>query len=123
MDESLSKLDPESCKSLVLSAIGLGVATTRASLRRLFDRTLLHVQEERLKVNVREMADNCIIGLFKQGALKVANGQEDDDCESKLDFSVSAKQKHSVKIMNSSELTVSRLGKAAMKGTQYFLSP
>lgn len=44
MDDALSGLNSENCKDLILSLVGLGVATTRKSIRKFIFKTLLSVQ-------------------------------------------------------------------------------
>lgn len=44
MDDALSGLNTENCKDLILSVVGLGVATTRHAIRQFIYKTLLFVQ-------------------------------------------------------------------------------
>lgn len=50
MDDAVSALTVENCKDLVLSAVGLGVAVTRETLRLFLRQTLLCVQVLNLRV-------------------------------------------------------------------------
>lgn len=68
------------------------------------------------------MVDGCLSSLFKLGALKIKGEvPEKNEMEgSKLDVSLlkpENKPKRMIRIGNSAELSVSRLGRASMKGT------
>ncbi|KAK6628654.1 hypothetical protein RUM43_002469 [Polyplax serrata] len=118
MDETTSKIDFDSCKELILCSIGLGTATTRKTLRELVSCSLLHSQSAKLNVDTKKMTDTCISNLYKQGALRVKDvsvqSSQDASC-SRLDLNTTATKK-SLKLSNDSQLMISRLGRAAMKG-------
>lgn len=68
------------------------------------------------------MTDTCISSLYKQGALRVKDvsvqSSQDASC-SRLDLNTTATKK-SLKLSNDSQLMISRLGRAAMKGSLFF---
>jgi hypothetical protein len=74
MDDSLSSLHIESDRginNLILSAIQLNIATTRSELHNLATATLLNIQQNRMKVNLRMVTDETITDLLKCGMIKV----------------------------------------------------
>lgn len=64
MDDSLSTLHVDKDRgmnNLILSSTLYSLATTRSELHKLVRRTLLNIQQKRLNVNVKEIADRSNI--------------------------------------------------------------
>ncbi|XP_065080244.1 helicase POLQ-like isoform X2 [Ochlerotatus camptorhynchus] len=73
MDEANSSLHSEDylyLKNLILSAIGLGICSTRNDIQNFVALTLLAIQAEKLGVNWREATDIAITTLYKENAIK-----------------------------------------------------
>nr|CAD7447917.1 unnamed protein product [Timema bartmani] len=117
MDQCVSSLaqgDASGMRSLLLSAIGQGMATSLADLHQLVKRTLLSVQATRLGVDLTALVDSTLVGLFREGALRVCNQQADVSvCLSGDNVSQTNKK---LKLRRDTPLSVSRLGRAAIKG-------
>nr|CAD7459173.1 unnamed protein product [Timema tahoe] len=127
MDQCVSSLaqgDASGMRSLLLSAIGQGMATSLADLHQLVKRTLLSVQATRLGVDLTALVDSTLVGLFREGALRVCNQQADVSvCLSGDNVSQTNKK---LKLRRDTPLSVSRLGRAAIKGNnllEQMLSP
>lgn len=76
MDEAASGLhlsDSKGLTSLVLSSIGLGIATCQKDLHELISKTLLAVQAERLGLDIEELTNQIIRELFRLKALTASN--------------------------------------------------
>ncbi|XP_069680536.1 helicase POLQ-like [Periplaneta americana] len=144
MDEVVSSLhmdDARGIRSLVLSCVGLGIATTRSALRKLMDCSLLSIQASRLGVDLHFLIDEAIIALIRLEALKtVTNENSSPDSSIVLDNSSNVsvhildtsespvrrnsspsidkknKTARTVYLQNDTELRISKLGKAAIKG-------
>lgn len=128
MDEVMTQIhqsDAGVLSSLVLSAIGLGMATTRTELQKLVSHTLLHVQATRLDVNPSKLIDEIISRLIKSKAL-VTKADKDRKLTSDSNTSMSPSQETSfyheiplsqkkVILKPSTQLEVSILGKASFK--------
>ncbi|XP_053952695.1 helicase POLQ-like isoform X2 [Anastrepha ludens] len=74
MDKAITSLDHENCiglQGLVLSAIGLEIATCRSDLYRLVGSTLLSVQAPELKLTTEEMVLQLIREMFKHKVLEL----------------------------------------------------
>ncbi|XP_047356162.1 helicase POLQ-like isoform X3 [Vespa velutina] len=74
MDDSLSTLHIEKDRginNLILSAILLSIATTRFELYALIAKSLLSVQQKRLNINIKQIMDETIRILLKNGVLKI----------------------------------------------------
>nr|CAD7202978.1 unnamed protein product [Timema douglasi] len=129
MDQCVSSLahgDASGMRSLLLSAIGQGVATSLAELHRLVKRTLLSVQNmfltellctwqaTRLGVDMKALVDSTLVGLFREGALRLRNQQADVSvCLSGDNVSQTSKK---LRLHQDTPLSVSRLGRAAIRG-------
>nr|CAD7400649.1 unnamed protein product [Timema cristinae] len=116
MDQCVSSLvhrDASGMRSLLLSAIGQGVATSLAELHQLVKRTLLSVQATRLGVDIKALVDSTLLGLFREGALRVRNQQADVSVCLSGDVSQTNKK---LRLHRDTPLSVSRLGRAAIKG-------
>ncbi|EAT36256.1 AAEL011649-PA [Aedes aegypti] len=73
MDEANSSLHADNfihLKNLILSAIGLGICSTRNDVLKFVAKTLLAIQTERLGVNLRSVTDAAITALYKENAIK-----------------------------------------------------
>lgn len=146
MDEVTSSLhmnDGLGIQNLVLSAVGLGIATTKLTLQELMHYSLLSVQASRLSVDLHLEIDKILTKLIKQQALNTIDPKQSSpntsiilDSESNitvhiLDASESdmkrnqpvtpthskgGKCKRITEVRSETQLTISRLGKAAIKG-------
>lgn len=143
MDDSISSLHEEidrGINSLIISAVLLSIASTRADIHELVSKTLLKVQESRLDISVKEVTDKALANLVKSGVLRVKKEQL-AKCFSKPDLnttvifptqiqrneddvkgeeSAGKKKKSIVELTNSTQLELCPLGKAALKGNEYF---
>ncbi|XP_068082921.1 helicase POLQ-like [Anabrus simplex] len=148
MDDATSGMhlsNGQGIQALVLSAIGLGMATNRLALRDMVQRTLLAVQANRLNVSVKQLTDQAIVNLFKMKALQIVTNNKqpspdstviNDQTDISVNMSASTTDVHSpitpkanplsspvierngrksVTLSNNTQFTVSRLGRAAMK--------
>ncbi|XP_046395540.1 helicase POLQ-like [Ischnura elegans] len=109
MDEANSGLcesDGKAAENLVLSAIGLGLANTRIGLQNLFNHSLLNVQAKRLGTEANTVVDKAIARLLKIKMLSPVSQSPASNARSKT-----------VVIGRDTKLTVSKLGKAAIKGS------
>lgn len=132
MDDSLSTLHVDKDRgmnNLILSSTLYSLATTRSELHKLVRRTLLNIQQKRLNVNVKEIADQTLTELLKSGVIKVKKTEECFDTykpnvtvaipsqdiypNSK---SIQIKGKKTVTLTNDTQLELCNLGRAAMKG-------
>ncbi|XP_011195751.1 helicase POLQ-like isoform X2 [Zeugodacus cucurbitae] len=76
MDKAITSLDYENCiglQSLVLSAIGLEIASCRADLYRLVGSTLLSVQAPQLELSTEQMVLKLIREMFKHKVLELCS--------------------------------------------------
>ncbi|XP_071452679.1 helicase POLQ-like [Hetaerina americana] len=108
MDEAnsgLREVDGKAAENLVLSSIGLGLAGTRSSLQNLFSHSLLNVQAKRLGPEANTVVDKAIARLLKIKMLSPVHKNSPSDPKSKT-----------IIIGKDTQLTVSKLGKAAIKG-------
>ncbi|XP_078051698.1 mutagen-sensitive 301 [Augochlora pura] len=134
MDDCLSTLNIESergINNLILNATLFSIAKTRSQLHKLSKRTLLNIQQQRLNVNVKHVADKAITEFLKSGVMKVKQEQsnykgfkpnvtvaipsQDEDSVNKIK-EVNQKKKV-VKLLRETELELCSLGRAAMKGS------
>ncbi|XP_008190461.2 helicase POLQ-like isoform X1 [Tribolium castaneum] len=132
MDEALSGMhqnEGKGLRHLLLSCISLGVANTRAQLQEVAKKTLLHIQSERLEINLKKLTDKAISDLFKLGALQEADLSKKEntiDCDVtvKMETSFSStdsnssnvSRKRKIVLKNDTKLVISKLGCAAIKG-------
>lgn len=131
MDEVCSQMidsDKQAIGSLVLSAIGLNLAATRADLQKLLAHTLLKVQETRIGVNISEEVNEILAKLIKSKAIQPkdtdSNKSKNSSVEIELDSST-LQDPHSTKMIQlsqkvvvlkpSTQLEVSQMGKASFK--------
>ncbi|CAH0629156.1 unnamed protein product [Chrysodeixis includens] len=99
--------------ALLLSGVALGLATTRPRLRELLACTLLAVTGDDTSDDIKSICDECLRCLIKSGALEVVSEKKKSDA---VNSNVSRVTEGSIHVYNTSELAVSKLGKAAIKG-------
>lgn len=130
MDEAASSLHETSAKgieSLILSAIGLGLAVTRTELVALIDTTLMAVQAPRLGINTKELTNQVLSKLFRCKTLSIQshasfspNVSLDVDCSSQ-DYdktqksNSSARPKTNIRLKPSTQMEISSMGRASFK--------
>nr|XP_033323722.1 helicase POLQ-like [Megalopta genalis] len=132
MDDCLSKLHVDNDRginNLILSATLFSIAKTRSQLHKLSKRTLLNIQQQRLDVNIKHVADKAITEFLKSGVMKVkqersyrgfkpnvsvAIPSQDEDSANKV--TEINKKKTIVTLLGETELELCSLGRAAMKG-------
>ena len=132
MDDSLSTLHVDKDRginNLILSATLFSIATTRSELHKLAKRTLLNIQQQRLSVNVKRIADETVTEFLKSGVIKVKIKEKTVDvykpnvtvavpsqgkCPNAK--SVEIKGKKTIVLTSETELELCDLGRAAMKG-------
>ncbi|KAL2744268.1 helicase POLQ-like isoform X3 [Vespula maculifrons] len=129
MDDSLSTLHIEKDRginNLILSAILLSIATTRFELYALIAKSLLSVQQKRLNVNIKQIMDETIRVLFKNGVLKIHTM---DKCNVIKSISITipsqeticieesevANKKQIIALTSKTKLELCDLGRAAIK--------
>ncbi|KAJ6632923.1 Helicase POLQ-like [Pseudolycoriella hygida] len=132
MDEAASGLhlsDGKGLNNLILSSIGLGIASSLNDLKDLVSRTLLAVQAERLGLNINEIINQTIKDLFKLKALTASaspnncsnvefeNSVASIDEESTLNDSKTKKKQINVVLKPSTQLNISEMGKASFKSS------
>lgn len=129
MDEVASQMgidNARALRALLLSAVGLGIATSRSELEKFATHTLLYQQAERLEIDVSQLTRTIIETLLKTKALssKCASTQKLDKNRSleiellSQDSSTDAptqKPLRTIIIKPSTPLEVSRMGKASFK--------
>ncbi|XP_043472655.1 helicase POLQ-like isoform X1 [Leptopilina heterotoma] len=107
IEDILSSLHTEQDRglnNLILSSVLLKIATTKARLKMLIDRSLMKLQEKRLCIKIDEILERTINGLLEKEILIATNNSG-----TKLDL------KECQEINDDTELDLSPLGKAAMK--------
>lgn len=115
MEDVISSLHTEEDRgihNLILSAVLLSIAKTINDLYSLTAKTLLSVQQNRLGANVKEVTDKAILDLLEKEVLKI-KGQNATNSDSK--------KKSKVVPSEETELELSGLGRAAMKGSLLFI--
>lgn len=73
MDEAKSSLEADDfahLKNLILSAIGLGICSTRNDIQSFVSKTLLAIQADRLEIDLPKATDRAITTLYKENAIK-----------------------------------------------------
>lgn len=141
MNDSTSSLHTESDRginNLIMSSVLLSIAKTRLDIHKLLSKTLLKIQEHKLKINVKEIVDKAISQLLKNGVLRIKQenptktssifdetfffpsqiNNENDTSQSIMSPNSEKKRnkKKRILLVNSTELELSPLGRAAMKG-------
>uniref|UniRef100_A0A1I8M9D2 Helicase POLQ-like n=1 Tax=Musca domestica TaxID=7370 RepID=A0A1I8M9D2_MUSDO len=127
MDKAISSLDYDGkigLQSLILSAIGMGMASCRADLHRLVKGTLLAVQATQLGVSVTSMVKEILCEMFKNKVLQLANNSSD----AKKDVSdimitqdlINKSNSHqlperTIKLHNNTRFQLTTIGRAAFK--------
>uniref|UniRef100_A0A1A9WCV6 Helicase POLQ-like n=1 Tax=Glossina brevipalpis TaxID=37001 RepID=A0A1A9WCV6_9MUSC len=125
MDKASSSLDYQGqigIQSLVLSAIGLGLASSPGDLYRLFGLTLLAVQSAQSHISVDSMVRDILKNMFKNKILKMSAGQFNKE-GSHIVTSQDIQNKVVVSQLNEKKLIISKksrfelttIGKAAFK--------
>lgn len=128
MTESMSYLagdEGAGLKTLVLNSVSLGLAACRSDVHNFLRHTLLWVQADKQCVNVFELADQCIQSLVGEGGLNVVDETSSDITEKEEDVIMaflpsnnkSNDSKTFVRVRLSTALTMSKIGKAAVKGS------
>lgn len=124
MDDVISQLplnDGKALSSLLLSAVGLEIANCKAEIVNLFNYTLLHVQANRLKIDVTKLINSQIHRLFSSKALAVS---KNDDSAVGLSLNSSNNSsaadeiqltQNKVILRAKTKLEVSKIGKSAFK--------
>lgn len=128
MDEALSSLhyyNGEGIKNLILSLVGLNIATTRSQILAFMSKTLMAVQAERLEINVNKITNKTISSLFKLGALttkeeskKIAETITENSIilsQSQTENKPQTNTKKYLVISRNTCLAISKLGKAAAR--------
>lgn len=136
MDDSLSTLHVDKDRginNLILSAVLFSIAATRSELHKLAKRTLLNIQQRRLSVNVKRIADEAVTELLKSGVIKVKKKERSvdvykpnvtvvvpsqDKCPDAKSTEIKGKKK--IVLTSETELELCDLGRAAMKGITNF---
>ncbi|XP_073838797.1 mutagen-sensitive 301 [Musca autumnalis] len=129
MDKAISSLDYDGkigLQSLILSAIGMGMASCRADLHRLVQGTLLAVQATQLGVSVTTMVKEILCEMFKNKVLQLAATNNNNDA--KKDISdilitqdlankTSSHQipERTIKLHNTTRFQLTTIGKSAFK--------
>lgn len=133
MDEAASSLHQSSAKgieSMILSAIGLGLAVTRTELIALVDTTLMAIQANRLGINTKEITNEVLAKLFRCKTLSIKstsfspNLTLEVDCSTQIQGETSQKAttkedscrlKTNVRLKPSTPMEISNMGRASFK--------
>lgn len=142
MDDSISSLHEEKDRginNLIISSVLLSIAKTRSDIHAILSKTLLKTQENRLGINLKEIVDKALVQLLKTGVLRVkkenasetfgkanvtvffptqTNDLSMDENNHLSPKNAKSKKKKTITLMNSTELELCPLGRAAMKGAQ-----
>ncbi|KAG8224942.1 hypothetical protein J437_LFUL006442 [Ladona fulva] len=120
MDEAITTLHEgggQAIENLVLSSVGLKLADTRKSLHKLFGYTLLEVQAERLEVETSTLVDKALSRLLKIKMLVPSKPTSALSTKNNSECDVSKSAKTTLVIDNETMIMVSKLGRAAIKGS------
>lgn len=130
MDEACSQLhlnEGRALSALVLSAIGLDLATTRTELQELAKHTLMHVQAPRSDMDVPKMIDEKITKLIRSKAIQVKSTGRENTVNTSADLESTATQcspngtirlpltQKTVVLKPSTKLEVSSVGMSSFK--------
>lgn len=128
MDEVESQMsidDARALRALLLSSIGLGIATCRTEIKDFATSTLLYQQAERLDVNVSKATEEIILRLLETKALTAVSAASKQEKNKSLEIEILSqdssfenqvtKPKKILAIKPSTPLEVSRMGKASFK--------
>lgn len=123
MDEVISQLplnDGKALSALVLSAVGLDLASSRTEIQELFQFTLLHLQAERLQIDIVQLIDEQICKLFKSKVLKISKQSEDNENGANLNDSIAFNEEiqftqKKILIKGKTKFEVSQVGKSSFK--------
>ncbi|XP_075164699.1 mutagen-sensitive 301 [Haematobia irritans] len=126
MDKAMSSLDDQGrigLQSLILSAIGMGLASCRADLHRLVQGTLLAVQATQCpEVSVTTMVKEILCEMFKNKVLQVASSEMKKDISHILitqdlqnKSNTSTLPDRTIKLHNTTRFQLTTIGKAAFK--------
>lgn len=130
MDEACSQLDlneGRALTALVLSAVGLNLATTRTQLQDLAKHTLMHVQANRSGAIVAKMIDEKITKLIQSKAIQVKSANRENAVNISAELESSATQcspngtmrlpltQKTVVLKPSTKLEVSSIGMSSFK--------
>ncbi|XP_063635617.1 helicase POLQ-like [Cydia splendana] len=94
----------DACCGLVLSGVALQLADTRSELRELLKTTFMATSSE---VDIKKICDDSIRSLIQTGALDVGQHKSNDESHTAAGQRI---------VYSDSKLTVSKLGRAAIKG-------
>lgn len=130
MDEACSQLhlnEGRALSALLLSAVGLDLATTRTEMQELAKHTLMYVQANRSDVNVSKIIDEKITKLIRSKALQVKTATRKNEVNTSVEFDSSGTQcspngtlrlpltQKTVVLKPSTKLEVSSLGMSSFK--------
>ncbi|XP_012263144.2 helicase POLQ-like [Athalia rosae] len=130
MDDCISTMhthEDRGINNFILSMILLNMATTRSDLHKIVEKTLLGIQQNKLDLSIKKVADNAISRLMKSGVIRVKQVTDYSDIAPNItvvttQHNLSTAQesprtgKRIIKINSETKLEVCKLGRAAMKG-------
>jgi hypothetical protein len=137
MDDAVSSLHIEKDRgmnNIIISSVLLSIAKTRYDLHSIMSKTLLKVQERRLNINIKEVTDEALVLLLRSGIIREKQEKSIEISSKKLDTTVifptqnngltgdneltnkKTENKKCIVLLNSTELELCPLGRAAMKG-------
>ncbi|XP_053995250.1 helicase POLQ-like isoform X1 [Hylaeus anthracinus] len=132
MDDCLSTLHMDKDRginNLILSATLFSIATNRSELHKITRRTLLHIQQKRLDINIKQITDEAITEFLKSGVMKVKKKEKKiNEFEPNVTVAIPSqnvcfndkgtqiKGKKKIALTKETELELCNLGRAAMKG-------
>lgn len=132
MDEAASSLHESSAKgieTMILSAIGLGLAVTRSELVALVDTTLMAVQANRLDINTKEITNQVLSKLFRCKTLSIQSTMpfspnvslevvcSSQEQEKPQPATTTGRSKTSVRLKPSTQMEISSMGRASFKSS------
>ncbi|XP_011494066.1 PREDICTED: helicase POLQ-like [Ceratosolen solmsi marchali] len=130
MDEAITSLHIEKDRgmnNIIISSVLLSIAKTRFDLHNILSKTLLNI-------NIKEVTDKALVSLLKSGIIRAKEKNSADTTSQKLDSTVifptqnnaltdgestseEKEKKKCIVLINSTELELCPLGRAAMKGS------
>lgn len=119
MDEVISQMqscEARALETLILSSIGLEVASTRSELQKLVSSTLFSVQATRLEYDLKKVVDDIIANLLKSKSITVTVENKSTQSSQNHSFNkeVILSQK-TIFLKPSTKLEVSMMGKSSFK--------
>lgn len=127
MDEVISQMpnsDSRALEAMILSAIGLNIASTQAELQKLVSRTMFNIQEHRFSgIDAKSLTNEIIEKLIRSKAITANNKPENISPgsstqsvhDSSFNKEIDLSQKKRLVLKSSTKLQVEMIGKSSFK--------